>query len=120
MFLGTLGNDIFAAQVAVQRFEFFVPHHHTHACILWPFIYLLIYNQVCLALFSLLRFVRHIYYMHQREKETVQEVVLSRSSFQLHDLQDQLPLSQAPLPMLQPCARHLLMNIFLYKILYHR
>ena len=46
-----------------------------------------------LALFLLLRFVYHIHFMPHIEKETVTEVALSRSSFQHHDLQDQLPLT---------------------------
>jgi hypothetical protein len=46
-FLGTLRNDIFCSVGShVQHFEFFVPHHHTHVCILWPFIELLTYNRV--------------------------------------------------------------------------
>jgi hypothetical protein len=46
-----------------------------------------------LALFLLLRFVHHVHCMPHTEKETVTEVVLSRSSFQHHDLQDQPPLT---------------------------
>ena len=63
-----------------------------------------------LALFLFLRIVHHIHYMPHIEKETVTEVVLSRSSFSImiYKINHNLPVT----------LNLAIMNIFLYQLLY--
>jgi hypothetical protein len=67
-----------------------------------------------LALFLLLRFVHHFHYMPHIERETVTEVVLSRSSFfssiMICKINHHLPVT----------LNLVIMNIFLYQLLYDR